>query len=298
VQTFSVGDIASSDEFGFIPFPEVKNQLLLTGDKARARVNLDTGEIFSFAEKEASETLFYEAGERILYLRQIAPEKKDETKQGEARKDSGETKDQEEGAVAYEFGELEQKDLTLHPTLTLKIDDLMAKGIGELTGLMDVNPSDLKIATTEDPLKGKQPRLLLIGQSGIDQILEAGIKEKSFKLGNPQWSRDGKTIYVPALIEDDKAKTNEFAVVELSADGKNSRSDRIAVGPQNEMGSDYLSTTQIALSPDGKIIAASNGYTDGVKPEKIGLYLLDLSKPNRPVSFYPAPVLPKIPGKE
>jgi|SRR5271166_5367984 len=298
VQTYVVERVGQSEASGFLPLPQVGNQLFMSGEKVRARINLETGEIFSHEEKEKSECLLYEAGDKVLYLKEIDAKKKEQTKEGEVKKDAGEQKTDEDTAEAYEFGELDQKDLSLHPTLTLKVDELTAKGIGSPSGFLDVNPQSSRIATIEDPLKDKQPRILIIGQSGIEQILEPGIKEESFKLGNPRWSRDGKSIYVPALIDDDKAKTAQFVVVELAVDGKSSQIDRIVEGPQNEFGSDYLSATQIALSPDGKFIAASNGYGDSVKPENVGLFLLDVSKADRPVSFYPAPALPKLPKKE
>jgi hypothetical protein len=298
IQSFLVAHIDNSEQFGFLPFPEVNNQLFVTGDKVRAGVDLDTGKTSSHGEQEKTEIFLYEAGEKIVYLKPVGSEKKDEPKDGVTNQDSEEKKNEGKSVSAYELGELDQKDLSLHPTLTVKIDELNSKGIGDLNGFLDVFPGNLKIAATEDPLKGQPARVLVIGPNGVERAIETGIKEESFKLGNSQWSRDAKTIYVAALIANDTAKTYEFAVVELSADGNSRRIDQIYVGPQDEMGSDYLSTTQIALSPDGKFIAASNGYTDTTKPGKAGLFLLDLSKPNRPVNFYPAPVLPKLPDTE
>ena len=60
----------------------------------------------------------------------------------------------------------------------------------------------------------------------------------------------------------------------MPLDGKSVRIDRIQNGPEDEFGSDFLSYEQIALSPDGKLIAVSNGHVKDLQPGKKGLYLL------------------------
>lgn len=303
VRLFTLQQVDDSDSLGLLPFPQVGDLLFIAASKSRTRINLLTGEIFSFQEKEKNECLLYEGGQKVVYMRGIVeqePEPKKEAdaqKGGQAKKGTEEQKKEVNVTVAYEFGELDQKDLSLHPTVTLKVEELKAKGIAEPSGFLDVNPKNLKMASVEDR-EDRPARLLVIGTTGIEQILEPGIKEKSYKLGNPQWSRDGRMVYVAALIDDEKTKNTEFAVVEVPLDGKGQRIDKIDEQPTKDYDDDYLTHAQLALSPDGRLIAVTRGAFQDVPREKKGLFLLDVSKPNRPVSFYPAPALPKLPKKD
>ncbi len=278
------------DEAAFLPFPEVGNRLFLMSGDILVRVDLTTGAIFRREWKEKPDCVLYDAGNKVFYMNRIEEKAAEETKDKDAQKV------QEETPEAFEIGELEQSDLSLRPFLTLKVEELKAKGIGSFTGLADVHPKSLRMAAAEDPLEGKPARVLVIGKGGIEQVLEVGIKEKPYKLGNPQWSRDGKTVYVSALIHDKTKNTAEFAVVEVPLDGKATRIDRIEERPKSDFGDDYLEHAQIALSPDDQMIAVSNGHLENVRPERKGLFLLDLSRPERLVKFYVAPALP-VAGK-
>ena len=274
-------------DLSVLPIPQVGNQLFVVGGKAWVRLNLTTGEVLRREDKEVEDGLLYDVGGKVFYIRQI------EEKAEETKKEVGEKKTLETPRKNYEFGELDQKDLSLHPTLTLRSEELESKGIRELTGFADVDPGSLKTAITTDATEGKPARIVVIGKSGVEQILEVGTKEKPFKLGNPQWSRDGKMIFVSAVIEGEKTKRAEFGVVEVPVDGKVSRFDRIEEGPKEDFDEDFLTFAQIVLSPDGKLIAVTNGHVDTL-PDKKGLFLLDVSRPQRPVNFYPAPALPAV----
>jgi dipeptidyl aminopeptidase/acylaminoacyl peptidase len=278
------------DEAAFLPFPEVGNKLFLMSGDVQVRVDLTTGAIFRKELKEELDCVLYDAGNKVFYINRVEEKAAEDTKDKDAQKVQGET------PGVFEIGELDQNDLSLRPFLTLKLEELKAKGIGTLTGLVDVHPKSLRIAASEDPLEGKPARVLVIGKGGIEQVLEVGIKEKPYELGNPQWSRDGKTIYVSALIHDTTRKTAEFAVLEVPLDGKATRIDRMEERPKSDFGDDYLLQAQIALSPDDQMIAVTNGHLEKVRPERRGLFLLDLSRPERPVKFYVAPALP-VAGK-
>jgi WD40-like Beta Propeller Repeat len=296
VRAFTIEHMEESDDLGLIPLPQIGNQLFVAGSKWRTRINLETGEIYSYQQKEKNECVLTEAGDKIFYMRELEV-KGTGHKEGEAKKETGQQKNSDVER-AYEFGELDQKDLSFHATITLKTQDLTARGIGDPTGYLDVAPGDLKIAATADGLGDTDPRILVIGQSGIEQILEGGIKGQPYTLGNPQWSRDGKLIYVPALIKNREPKRAEFAVVEVRVDGSGSRIDQIEEISMEQKLENFLSYVQIALSPDGKLIAASTGQVENAAAVRKGLFLLDVSKANRPVEFYPAPALPKRPKKE
>jgi dipeptidyl aminopeptidase/acylaminoacyl peptidase len=301
VRLFTLQHVDDSDSTGLLPFPQVGDQLFVASPKSRTRINLKTGEIFTFQEKEKNACLLYEAGQEVVYMRGIEEQKPEPKKEGDTQKEGEVKKGTEEQkksvTVAYEFGELDQKNLSLHPRVTLKVEELKAKGIAEPSGFLDVNPKNLKMASVEDE-EDRGARILVIGTNGIEQILEPSIKEKNYKLGNPQWSRDGRMVYVAALIDDEKTKNTKFAVVEVPLDGKGQRIDKIDEQPTKDFDDDYLTHAQLALSPDGQLIAVTRDAFQNVPPEKKGLFLLDVSKPSRAVSFYPAPALPKLPPKD
>jgi len=274
-----------------IPIPELRKQLFLSGEKKLVRINLDTGEIFKKEFAESQNCLLFDAGGTLLYLR----EKSEKPPVAETK--AAETQPQKENIEAYELGELDQNDLSFHPTLTLPREMMKEKGIGDLTGMLDANPADLRIAVVAESLGGKSDRILILGKNGIERSLELGLNQKASEIGNPQWSRDAKLLYVSVLIPNEAAKQTTFAVLELPLDGKSSRIDRIEERADKEYDSDFLGSAQIALSPDGKLIAVSNGRLKNVRAETKGLFLLDVSQPKRPVSFYPAPTLPTVAQK-
>lgn len=271
-----------------LPLPQSGDNLFVMSNERWTRVNLATGEIFSKDAGGISNCILYEANGHVIYFRQI------EAEPLPGRKVEGGPAEQEQPPDTYELGELNPNELTLHATLRLTPSDLKKSGITDFNGMLDEDPKSGRIAAISDT----PARIVLIGKDGIEKVLDAGVGEKELKLGNPQWSRDGKTIFVNALITHPEAKATELAVVEVSPDGKRSRVDRIQQGPKDEFGDDFFSYQQIALSPDGKLIALSNGHVKELRPERKGLYLLDVSRVDRPVSFYPAPALPALPKKD
>ena len=287
IQAFTLEKMGES---AFLPYPEVGRNLFLIAGDDLVRVNLENGEIFRVETKAKADSLLYDAGDKVFYLSQVM-QKPAEEKQAREQSDS---KKQNEMPSLWELGELDQRDLTFHPWLTLRQDELEAKNFGDFTGFLDVEPRTSRIVATEDSREGKPAKILVMGKNGIERVLDAGLPGKSYELGNPQWSRDGKTVYASVLIDVEKNNEKEFAVLEVPLDGKASRIDRILDGPGSEFDSDYLTYTQIALSPDGKLIAATNGHKKDTQPEKRGLYLLDVSRADRPVNFYPAPALPAV----
>ena len=271
-----------------LPLPQIGDNLFVMSDQRWTRVNLVTGEVFSKEAGGTTDCLFYEARGRVIYFRQIEAEhqKTKNMEDGQA--------EQEQTLNTYELGELNPKEMSLQATLTLTSADLKKKGITDFNGMLDEEPRSARFAASSDTAA----KVVVIGKNGIEKVLDAGIGEKEIKIGNPQWSRDGKTVFASALITHTEAKTAELAVVEVPLDGKGVRVDRIQKGPVDEFGSDFLSYEQIALSPDGKLIAVSNGHVKELRPERRGLYLLDVSKESRPVTFYPAPALPVLPKKD
>ena len=286
-QIYTLKKLGGDDSIPAFPYPQVGNTLFLAGEKAFVRLNLETGEILRKEFPEATDCLLYDGADKVLYLRSWEEEKPVAVDS----KDTGEKKPQENRPQGWELGELDQKDLSLHPTLKLKPEELEARGIPGFEGLLDVDPKTQKFAIAEDSDGTKAPRIVVIGKNGIERVLDVGIKERPYELGNLQWSRDGQTIFANALIQDEKSKTAEFVLVEVSVDGKGIRIDPIEQGSKEQFGDGYLFAAQIALSPDGRLIAVPKENVNEKKQGPPGLYLLDLSRTDRRVNFYPAPAL-------
>ena len=284
----------ASGNSALLPYPQIANYLFIGGQKGIYRLDLENGEILKKdPDKPIADSdgfLLFESGRTLMYLVKIKPEDvpapKESTKAAE-----------EKPTGTLEFGEIDPNDLSFRATQTVTEAMLNAKGLGDISGFVDIEPKSRTMAITGELLGGGGPAIVILGNDGIEKVLGAEMRNKGDDLGNPQWSRDGKVIYVPALFPNAATGRTQFAVVEVPLDGKKPRIDLIQEGPKAEFDDDFLTMAQIALSPDGKLIAVSNGYDEKVRPEKRGIFVLDVSQPKRPVSFYPALALPAVPQK-
>ena len=277
-----------------LPFPQIGSHLFLGNANGIFRLDLENGEILEGKlGKEINDDfglMPFLIGNQTMYLTEVSA-----AKPAEAKKE-GENSQKESGEL-WELGEFNPRDLSFHSILTLPEAALKEKGVDELTGFFDGDPKNGRIAILGRQVETDRMILLILGRGGVEKVLDAGLKSKEERLGNPQWSRDAKLIYVAALLRNAAAQRVELAILEVPLDGKTPRIDRITEGPKSDFDDDFLSYAQIALSPDGKFIALSNGYSEYVRPEKKGIYLLDVSQLSRPVSFYPAPALPAVAKK-
>jgi dipeptidyl aminopeptidase/acylaminoacyl peptidase len=278
----------------YAPFPQIGSRLFVGNSTGAYRLDLENGEILeNQIEKKLdsdSALILFESNHKIMYLANV------EGKTPPAAKKEG-TDSQEKPANTLEFGEVDSKDLSFHATQTLTAADLKAKGLGELSAFTDIEPKGQRIAMVGQRLEDERAAIVILDHGQIVKVLDVVAKSKDESVGNPQWSRDGKLIYVAAVLQNEETKTTELAIVEVPLDGKSPRIDRIMEGPKSDFDEEFTNFAQIALSPDGKLIALSNGYDKKVRPEKRGIFLLDVSQPGRPVSFYPAPALPALPEK-
>ncbi len=284
----------ATESSAYLPYPQIVSHLFIGGEKGIYRLDLENGEILMKESDKPSDDsdgfLLFESGSTLMYLVKIKPENVPAPKEG--AKAAG-----EKPAGTFEFGEIDPNNLNFRATQSVTEAMLNAKGLSDITGFVDVEPKSRTMAIIGQLIDGGPPAIVILGNDGIEKILDAGMKSKGDALGNPQWSRDAKLIYAPALFRNAETGRTQFAVVEVPLDGKKPRIDPIQEGPKAEYDDDFLSLAQIALSPDGKLIAASNGYNEKVRPEKRGIFLLDVSQPGRPVNFYPAPALPAVPEK-
>src|SRR5208282_3169195 len=213
----------------YLPAPQVGNYLFLGRQNSMLRLDLENGEVLEGESRKELDSDFglvpFELNHKIMYLANIKKEPAPA-----AKKEAADSQEEHPGNL--ELGEVDAKDLSLHTTLTLTETDLKAKGIGSITGFLDVEPKSGRIALLTEQLKGTA--LLVLGPEGIVKIVEAGQKTKEDAYGNLQWSRDGKLIYVTALLQIAETARTQFAVVEVPLDGTSPRIDQILEGPKTE----------------------------------------------------------------
>jgi hypothetical protein len=279
-----------------LPLPEVQGNLYAYGDTFISRLNLATGESTLHEMKEAPNLMMYSDSDRVLYIwRHAAGEALTPVKREEPTTRTEKTNPQkqqpEPANEIYEFGELDQKNLSFHPWFEVSERDRKALGIGDITGLLDIEPRSRQMVMFADVADGNDQVLLLIGSKGLERTLSPQISAEKYKLGNPQWSRDGKTIYIPALIWSADEKTGKFVIDEVPAAGGAARLDAVLELSSDELDPDFTTYVQMALSPDGKTIAVTTAHMK--KHKNSGLYLVDLTGADRRVSKNSAPFSPE-----
>lgn len=288
----------SEDTLLLPPYPEIHGNLYIGGDYL-ARLNLQTGEQTVQEPKSPLGSLLTHDG-RLFYARQVPPEsekkKKAEKKTAEKEKDAN--AEEEDKKEDLEVGEVNLNDLTLKPLFTLSGKELEEHGVKEL-GFLAFDPTGTRLAINAE---GEDKDLLLLCTlAGLEKTLTPEFPAAKFKLGNPEWSPDGRIIYVPVLTPAADSGW-QYAVGEIPVEGGPARLDPIAV-LDSSVEENFQLLLQVSLSPDGATLATTTALLDqsALPLEARGLYLLAVRDPERklvqvPVPRRPQPVAP--PGKE
>ena len=122
----------------------------------------------------------------------------------------------------YEFGEVDQEELTFEPLFRLEGDDLERRGIGELVGYyVALAPRGRRLALTGRSEGGT--RIVLCTEAGIDRVLAPQLSAETFVLGNIEWSSTREILYAAAFTPTDLADVTQVSVAEISVDGASSR---------------------------------------------------------------------------
>jgi hypothetical protein len=218
------------------------------------------------------------------------------------------------GDKTLEAGRLDLESLRPSPLLQLKTE----KEDGN--PFLAVSKTSSRLALTRGNADNQS--LLIYRQSQLERTLPFGATNNGIVLGNLVWSLDGKTLYAagfrplkPGPIAqaihagyqalraagfkpaEPTPLDLQVSVCEIPLAGKPLRETplfRIASVDET-----FLMLYQIALSPDGKTIAASAGLSaddQGTRERDRALYLLDLSRAGRPVSKIPIPRATVVPA--
>lgn len=260
------------DDFLVNPFPELDGGLFAAGKKSLMRIDLETGGVKRHKLEDKQEKAFLSGyGGRIWYVSQVAGNKPE-----------------------YEIGLLDPKSLALRPMLRLQ-----EKAIGKMSPFMTVLGDKSAVATTS--VKAKKHQLLVIDRGRLQKFIPLELSSETHGLGNLACSPDGKTVYA-ALASVSKPKDSQsvhFGFAEISVEtGKVRTTPLLRV---RTSGGDIETISMffpIALSPDGKTIAASPTYFErpggGDGPKLVdeadrALFLVDLTSPDRKVTRVPIP---------
>jgi len=219
------------------------------------------------------------------------------------------------GDKMLEAGRLDLESLRPSPLLQLQTTN------EDANPFLAVSKTSSRLALTRGDADNQS--LLIYRRFQLERTLPFGATNNGIILGNLVWSVDGKTLYAAGFrplkpgpitkaihagysaLRAAGFKPTEpttfdlqLSVCEIPLDGKPFRETplfRIASAHDET----FLMLYQIALSPDGKTIAASAGLSaddQGTRERDRALYLLDLSRARRPVSRIAIPRATVVPA--
>jgi dipeptidyl aminopeptidase/acylaminoacyl peptidase len=293
--------VRTESDFLGAPFPQVGSHLFLHGDDL-IRLNLDDGTVKRVSLVKDRQILLVQHDQGIFFLSEKPrPQNLDvEDADGESERDGDDDEDasnatengdaqpvaeQEQagpgnGASEYEVGSLDPESLRLDAFATLRLE----KDEGILPHFA-VSPDGSSLAFMCQ--KGRQFRLLLVRDKKTQESLPLKLSTQRHAFGNLQWSPDGKTIYAVAGEKvQDKAGIN-IGVAEIDLKKGVTKVVPLLQGRESDPDAG-LGGFQIALSPDGKTVAASMGFLDMGVGDNF-LFLVDLGSPDRKVTKIPLP---------
>ena len=132
--------------------------------------------------------------------------------------------------------------------------------------------------------------LVLVQGNSIEKMIPIGEKRSGMNIGNLVPSRDGRSIFAAFSYHD---QLDQFGVMEIPFDGGETREMVLFAGdgPMDDQINPIA--FHIALSPDGRKIAASSvsglEYTS-LKPEDRALYFIDVGHPEWKVNKVRVPL--------
>jgi hypothetical protein len=259
---FKLRDFQPSDGVYVTPLAESGGKLYLTrsGGNEFLRLDLKTGKQDLQDSKDEREPLFYSRNGHVAYVREGA-----------------------ESSDDLEFGALEPRNLRLHALFTLKKQALVPYGVDEYKVLLAFEPHGARLAM---PALAADERdvVLICNDRGLERVLRPEISAKAYRLGNLEWSRDGKILYGTVITPTEDEKIRQYSLAEIAVEGGPAR--LVPIVRSTSSADESWMQFQISLSPDGSTIAASTAHfdKDKIEPADRGLFLVDLRDPQRKVT--------------
>jgi Tol biopolymer transport system component len=248
-----------TEESLVFPMPVVDNNQFLANKSDIARVNLETGETLKVTVQDKKNFFLLKGpGSQVFYV--VLGEDNEKSK-------------------ALEIGRLDTDTLGCTPLIELKPQEGQ-KFSPFLSAARDGNRLAL-IGHYQDAFQ-----ILIYRGLALEKTLSVATKESGINLGNTEWSSDEKTIYAAFSRKLDDGDEAQFGVLAVPVNGDTVHETVLFTGKE-ERGDDGVSMFQIALSPDGRRIAATSALHNR---EDQALYLIDVSNAKWEVTKIPAPL--------
>ncbi|HOX02045.1 MAG TPA: hypothetical protein P5555_09095 [Candidatus Paceibacterota bacterium] len=239
--------------------PPIQGHHVFLGGEKIVRLDLDTGA--QFEKGFTNGVVLEEQGDHIYYLREHP---------------SAENQ--------VEIGWLNPETLDLDPHWSFvrpeELDSCM---------FFAVSRDELRLASAAYNEDGQCRLWLFAGHDSV-RTLDLGTTNQPLVLGNLIWSPDNRSLlaaaFRPAAIGSD---TTEVCLFELDLERDAQRFTPVFRMEDSDKESTSTAMFQVALSPDGRWAAISNGLLHGDKDPQPSrrLFLVNLSRSNRPVTILP-----------
>lgn len=235
--------------------------LLLSGKRLK-RVDLATGAVTTPDGPEIKEIYLTKHGSKIYYARDLR-------------------------SRGFEFGTLNPKTLVRTPMPMLE-----EQAKWRLSPLMAISPDGQRFALAANEAAAieegvDKPAILIC--SGGKLVKTLPVTDRTLQLGNLVWSPDGERLFASAMRKGSAEKPHEYLLLELAVDGSAIRQTRLFGTVAGEKKNAIPYAAPIALSPDGKTIAACSTAVDTVAEQDRALYLVGVGGGKRPVQKVPTP---------
>lgn len=243
-----------------IPLPEVDGGLF-AGGKLLTRMDLETGKVRRRKLGNLQGVVLVGHENQVFYCGQLRGSNQ-----------------------AHQIGTVDCKKLTLRPVLQLREED-----VGDIFPLFAVAQNSSAIAIPSR--KAGKYHLLVVANGKLEKSIPLELPSKTHRMGNLQWSPDGKTVYGSLAAGLKDPNRYQLGIAEITADTGAIRVTPLLRVRLKDGNPDILPMLfQIALSPDGNTVAAASTYLQLEDEKDRALYLVDLTRADRKVTKIPAPI--------
>ena len=250
-----------NEESMVFPLPVVGNNQFLANKSDILRVNLETGETLKVAGKDKEDYVLLKGpGSQVFYAVLSGDHKEDKV---------------------LEIGRLDTETLARTPLIELRPQEGQ-KFSPFLSAARDGN----RLALTgryQDELQ-----ILIYRGLALEKTLSVATKKSDIKLGNTEWSSDEKTIYAAFSRKLDNGDNAQYGVLGVPLNGDTIHETLLFTGKAEDGNDNSTNLFQIALSPDGRRIAATSALHN---PEDQALYLIDVGNAQWKVTKIPVPIM-------
>jgi hypothetical protein len=261
VRMFDLDLGEESESTVFLP-PVTSGSYLFLAQKSIHRINLQTGEMKTsevFAAEEDGTIMLTGQGNQIFYVGG-QPAREDQT-------------------ADFTFGRLDPESLKLAP-----IAKLPAAEFGDLSPYFAVTPDGAQAVFPSS----RQRQLAILKNKALAKKIQLQGRFEKGLLGNVVWSAGAKTIFAAFSLKTGDSDLLNVGILEVAVETGDMKFYPLFHAAED--GLEFLH--QVAISPDGRYVAASSALLEKIKPEIRALYLLDTANPDRKYTRIPL-ILPR-----